>query len=142
VPNVDSLIYYSLMSVLPIDLKILHSNPIIPKFKAKLELYLCECKNPLLTSYIKSVLSLSLYEIASKYGKDVSTLIVILPKKGYKGLPGIYQFCNGKESYLGSSKNLFTRKQHKTMPLLKHLNITSFTAMLLKYLECFYIIYN
>lgn len=118
------------MSVLPIDFKEnrLHSNPAIPNLKAKLELYLCECKNPLLILYIKSVLLLSLDEIASKYGKSVSTPIAkfILPKewsslRNYKDLPGIYQFCNGKDSYLGSSKDLFTRcfKQHKNNAFTK-----------------------
>jgi len=65
------------MSVLPIKVKIniFNSNPGIPKFKANLELYLCKYKNLLLTSYIKFVLSLSLDDIASKYGKGFSTLI-------------------------------------------------------------------
>jgi len=58
-----------------IDFKInrLESNPAIPKLKRKLELFIQTLneegnnKNPLITSYINSVLALSLQEISSKY---------------------------------------------------------------------------
>ena len=74
------------------------------------------------------ILSFSLYEIASKYGKNVNSPISkhILPKewyylRNYTEKPVIYQFCNDKDSYLCSSKDLFTRcfKQHKNNALTK-----------------------
>ena len=84
--------------------------------------------NVLLINYANSILSLSIPELANKYGRNVNSPIskYTLPDewddlRNYKGVPGIYQFYNEKDSYLGSSKDLFTRcfKQHKNNALTK-----------------------
>lgn len=114
------------------------SNPVIPKLKAKLDLFLLNNNNPLLISYIKSILSLSIIELASKYRSNqmcaypVMVNVTSANKKQrinckiepicsfrlpnewnllrkYKGIPGIYEFNNGIDSYIGSSKDLFKR---------------------------------
>lgn len=135
-----------------IDFKInrLESNPAIPKLKRKLELFTQYClpclaegeqlegnhKNPLITSYINSVLTLSLQEISSKYriiklasakcDSMIPLCSIKLPEnwstlRNYKGLPGIYKFSNGKNSYVGSSKNIFKRcfTEHKNNAFTK-----------------------
>ena len=84
------------------------SNPAIIRLRNKLELYLSECKNPILISYIKSVLSINLINLASKYGKGLNSPIdkLVLPKdwdllKDYKEASGVYQFTNKNDSYVG-----------------------------------------
>ena len=66
--------------------------------------------------------------LASKYGKGLEFPIekLVLPKdwdllRNYNDIPGIYQFCNKNGSYVGSSKNLFTRcfKDHRLRALSK-----------------------
>jgi hypothetical protein len=108
--NVDSLILYSyplsLMNILPVNLKQnkTHSNPAILNLKSKLNLALTADhfsdsvnKNMLLISYANSIFSLSLDEIAFKYGNNVRIPIAKynLPEdwdllRNYKGIPGIY----------------------------------------------------
>lgn len=125
------------MNILPVNLKQnkIHSNPAILKLKSKLELALTADrfsdsvnKDMLLISYANYILSLSLDEIAFKYGNNVRIPVAKynLPAdwdllRNYKGIPGIYLFCNGKDSYLGSSKDLFTRcfTQHKNNAFTK-----------------------
>ena len=132
-----------------IDFKInrLESNPAIPKLKRKLELFIQTLnekgnnKNPLIISYINSVLALSLQEISSKYRNinsasmsaancdstiPLSSCYIKLPDnwstlRNYKDLPGIYKFSYGKDSYVGSSKNLFKRcfTEHKNNAFTK-----------------------
>jgi len=85
------------MNISPVTLKEnrIHLNPAIFKLKSKLDLFInakAEAKSPekenvknnvLLISYASSILSLSFYEIASKYGKNVKSPIskYIKPKE-------------------------------------------------------------
>lgn len=71
--NIDKLLsldsfYSSLMVNLPINIKEskIHSNPSIINLRSKLVKVEKELGNPLLISYVNSILSLSLEEIASK----------------------------------------------------------------------------
>jgi len=129
--------YFTLMNIIPLIIKEdrLTSNPAILRLKSKLDLFINvkmkeeeNLKNNVLVSYANSILSLSLHAISSKYGKNVNSPIskYTLPEEWenlryYKGIPGIYQFFNDKDSYLGSSKDIFTRcfKQHKNNALTK-----------------------
>ena len=84
--------YFNFLSVIPLNIKKsnLHLNPAISKLKFKLESFFNstalvnnpkekgfaeECNNininPFLHSYAKSILSFSLDDIASKYGKNL-----------------------------------------------------------------------
>ena len=79
-----------------------------------MEITLIKCDNPLLKTYIQSILSIPLNVVATKYGNGIKNpLIKInLPEewyllRKYKLIAGIYLFINGIDSYLGSSQNLF-----------------------------------
>lgn len=92
------------------------SNPLISRLKQKLEISLYECKNTTIKSYVQSILLSSAEDVAKKYGLGIETPLkkINLPEewsllRQYLNIAGIYLFVNGKDSYLGSSKDLFRR---------------------------------
>jgi len=84
-----------------------------------MEITLTKCDNLSLKIYVQSILSIPLNVISAKYGSGIKKNPIIkinlnLPEEWqnlhkYKFIAGIYLFVNGKNSYLGSSKNLFNR---------------------------------
>ena len=81
-----------------------------------MEITLTKCDNLSLKIYVQSILSIPLNVISAKYGSGIKNPIIKinLPEEWqnlhkYKFIAGIYLFVNGKNSYLGSSKNLFNR---------------------------------
>ena len=106
-----------------------------------MEIDLSKCENTLFKIYVKSILSIPLNVLVTKYGSGIkNTLIKIsLPQdwnllRSYKLMAGIYIFVNGKNSYLGSSQNLFNRcfVKHKNKAFTNTSKHTKFYSNVVK----------
>lgn len=106
-----------------------------------MEIDLSKCENTLFKIYVKSILSIPLNVLVTKYGSGIKNPLIklSLPQdwnllRSYKLMAGIYIFVIGKNSYLGSSQNLFNRcfVEHKNKAFTNTSKHTKFYSNVVK----------